>query len=902
MKIRRLMVGFGLLLAKAALAAAATAAAPASPAPGPALKTLHPNFALLDARGTNVLSSGQPVSTMKTCGQCHDAAYIASHAFHVDLGLKSFAASPKDWNTSPGLFGRWDPLRLRYLSQAGDERLDLSTPEWLMRNGDRVVGGGPATTSRKGLPLTALKPDAGDPETSLLAEDGTRSAWNWAESGTMETNCFLCHIERPDLAARSAALRAGRFGEANTATLSGLGVVDAGPAGWRWNRAAFTADGLLDNRKLSIQDPTNANCAACHGEVHPAGAAPLQVKACDLDQPQTATTGQVVASQRINASGLNLAGKSALSRSWDIHAERQLQCTDCHHALNNPAHASGLRSNRQAHLRYDPRTLDIGRYLQQPDHDFARGQSAQFHLAPQGKGSMRRCEGCHDAAASHANWLPYVETHMATLACESCHISRQHAPAIEAFDWTVLQADGQPARSCRGVQGPPGDVRSLVTGFEPVLMQRTNVDGASLLAPYNLITSFYWVYDDAQGHRRPVRLADLRAAFLDGQRHAAPIVAAFDANRDGRVDTAELRIDSPQKEAAVKARLAALGLRNARMEGQVQPFSINHGVTRGEFALNDCQACHQAASRVSQGIQLAGFAPVTPAFEAGNNVAASGDVVRRPDGSLFYQPAPGRDALYVFGASRLRWVDAFGAFAFVATLAGVAGHGLLRFIAYRKRPPMPAPTRRVQMYDAYRRFWHWLQAVSIIVLLATGIMIHRPDLFGAFTFGGMVTLHNVLAAILVLNAALSLFYHLATERMREYIPRPYGFFDDSIRQARYYVAGIFKGEPHPFEKRPNDRMNPIQKLTYFGILNVLLPLQILTGALMWGVQRWPEAAAALGGLPLLGPAHSLLAWLFGCFIVGHVYLTTTGATPLEAIRGMVTGYEDVEVHDAAASH
>ena len=183
-----------------------------------------------------------------------------------------------------------------------------------------------------------------------------------------------------------------------------------------------------------------------------------------------------------------------------------------------------------------------------------------------------------------------------------------------------------------------------------------------------------------------------------------------------------------------------------------------------------------------------------------------------------------------------------------------------------------------------------------MALLLTGLIIHRPDLFAVFSFAGVVSLHNVLAAILVVNAALSLFYHLATERMQEYIPRPYGFFDDAILQARYYTKGIFKGEPHPFEKRPDARMNPIQKLTYFGILNVLLPLQIVTGALMWGVQKWPEAAGALGGLPLLAPLHSLLAWLFASFIVGHVYLTTTGATPLEGIRAMVTGYEEVEAH------
>ena len=121
--------------------------------------------------------------------------------------------------------------------------------------------------------------------------------------------------------------------------------------------------------------------------------------------------------------------------------------------------------------------------------------------------------------------------------------------------------------------------------------------------------------------------------------------------------------------------------------------------------------------------------------------------------------------------------------------------------------------------------------------------------------------------------------------------------DDAIIQAKYYMTGIFKGESHPFEKRPDSRLNPIQKATYFGILNVLLPLQILTGALMWGVQRIPEFTNAHGGLPFLAPFHSLVAWMFAAFIIVHMYMTTTGATPLEAMRGMVTGYEEVEVHE-----
>lgn len=880
------------------------------------LKPLHPNIALLDAQGANVLQSRQAVSTMKTCGQCHDADYIAKHAFHVDLGLSEFGSKTvgkTDWNAGSGLFGRWDPLRYRYLTQTGDERLDLSTAAWLMTNGDRVVGGGPATTSRTGKPLVDLASKSSDPETALLAPDGNALTWNWGNSGTMEMNCFLCHIEQPNLRARSAAIRSGRFGIANTVTLSGLGIVESAADGkFAWNRSAFTADGLMDSRKLAIQDPTNANCASCHGEAHPGGATSIQVSACDLDQPQTATTGQVISGQRMKLSGVNLASKASLNRSWDVHAERQLQCTDCHHALNNPAQARGdLGSGRLSHLRYDPRTLDIGQYLQRPDHDLARGPGANSRGENSLKSDMRRCANCHDALASHNAWLPYVETHMATLACESCHIPQQYAPAIQTYDWTVLATDGQPAKSCRGVQGEPGNVRSLVTGFEPVLLGRQNTaEGARLsalaLAPYNMITSFYWVYDDALGHTRPVRQIDLQSAYFGkplyqglkspALRYAPDILAAFDGDKNGQIDVKELRIDSTAKQMAVKSRLEALGMKNPRMEGQVQPYAINHGVTKGAHALNDCAVCHGKDSRMSQGMTLATFAPVVPRMVNHANIKASGEIVRAPDGGLSYQPVLANDCLYVFGTSRIGFVDGIGIMAFLGTLLGVSGHGLLRYIAWRRRPFEVMHTHPVQMYDAYRRFWHWLQAISILILLCTGLVIHRPDLFAAISFPGVVTLHNVVAAILVGNAALSLFYHLATERMREYLPKPQGFIHDSMRQALFYSVGIFKGEAHPFEKRPDDRMNPIQKLTYFGILNVLLPLQIVTGALIWGLQWRPDLAAMFGGLPLLAPVHALGAWLFATFIVGHIYLTTTGPTPLEGIRAMVTGVEEVEDH------
>jgi thiosulfate reductase cytochrome b subunit len=65
---------------------------------------------------------------------------------------------------------------------------------------------------------------------------------------------------------------------------------------------------------------------------------------------------------------------------------------------------------------------------------------------------------------------------------------------------------------------------------------------------------------------------------------------------------------------------------------------------------------------------------------------------------------------------------------------------------------------------------------------------------------------------------------------------------------------------------------------------------------MWGIQQFPAVANLFGGLPFLAPFHSLVAWTFATFIIGHVYMTTTGATPLEATRAMITGYEEVAVH------
>ncbi|MBK8048691.1 MAG: cytochrome b/b6 domain-containing protein [Anaerolineales bacterium] len=508
---------------------------------------------------------------------------------------------------------------------------------------------------------------------------------------------------------------------------------------------------------------------------------------------------------------------------------------------------------------------------------------------------MRRCESCHNAAETHADWLPYAERHMDVMACESCHVAQMYAPALQSVDWTVLDQTGSAVTECRGITGTD-TITGLVTGFQPVLMQRQNIDGESQLAPYNLISSWYWLADDASGAPAPIPLEVLKAVYLENDAFAPDVVAAFDVNADKVIDATELKIDTPEKEAFIAGRLGALGYANPRIDGQVQPYSINHSVARGDWATRECQACHTEASAVTLPMQLTSNPPggVTPKFVSDNNVSASGALFN-DGGALYYEPVAENEDIYVFGRNRVSWVDWLGALAFVGTLLAVGVHATMRFYIALLRPQHEPKLKRVYMYPAYERFWHWLQTATIILLLFTGLVIHRPDMFGIFSFRHMVTMHNVLAVILVANAALSLFWHLAGGQIRQYIPRPYGFFDQAIEQSKFYLWGIFKGEPHPHVKTRREHLNPLQQVTYFGILNVLLPLQIVTGALMWGAQQMPTMAEKVVGLTELAPLHSLAAWVFATFIVAHVYLTTTGHEPMAGIKAMVTGWDEVEV-------
>lgn len=652
-------------------------------------RSIHPDVLLLDENGEPVARSAGALSLTRSCGECHDADYIEEHNYHASAGLEELhepGARPtaRPWDISPGLFGRFDPMLYRTLTPRGFEKLDMGTADWIRTMGPRHVGGGPAEVSRTGERLTELQAKAGfDPETHVLdPETGRPVPWDWQESGTVELNCLLCHTQSPNNALRIQTLTQGKFRWASTATLVGGGIVNETPVGFAWNPGAFKDDGKVEAAKIGISDPTSASCRQCHGRA--CRCADPVIFENSLSNWATETTGHVYSPEQVFESGMNVAGKAHLWTPWDVHAQRLLECADCHHSLNNPAYnQKESLDGSPSHLKFDARRLSEGDYLITPDHNFAKGHTAQGTVARRFDGSMRGCRDCHDAESVH-DFLPNKRTHFEKVGCQTCHIPRVLAPVRKSTDWTLLGADRGPLVDHRGVQGEINRPESLITGYEPTLLMHEEIDDRLRVGPHNLITSWYWIESEPP---RPVRKRDLEKALFAEDGYHPDVIAALDHNGDRSLSRAELRLDTQAKVDAVADRLKNVGVVEPRIRGEMQPYTVSHGVLAPSFAIRDCESCHGFDSRITRTAVLADYAPggVAPSLVEDSTARIRGEIVVEETGRVVFHPSIDRTFMYVHGTNQLAVWDILGLLLVLGTLAGVIIHGGLRFVASRKR-------------------------------------------------------------------------------------------------------------------------------------------------------------------------------------------------------------------------
>jgi Ni/Fe-hydrogenase b-type cytochrome subunit len=230
-------------------------------------------------------------------------------------------------------------------------------------------------------------------------------------------------------------------------------------------------------------------------------------------------------------------------------------------------------------------------------------------------------------------------------------------------------------------------------------------------------------------------------------------------------------------------------------------------------------------------------------------------------------------------------------------------------------PPPPPPRRIAYRHRLPTRLWHWLNALTVFVMLMSGLMIFNahPHLYwgqyGAnfdhswLSFHGrpipgwatIPSTYNLAAArrwhlafawLLVVPLLLFLITSLINRHaQRDLAPRP-----DEVRPSHIW----HDIREHARLRFPTGdaalRYNILQKLSYVAVILVLLPLMVLTGLTMSpGMDAaWPWLTIVFGGRQSARSIHFICAMALLAFIVVHLTMVVL-AGPINEIRSMITG-------------
>ncbi|MCL6416782.1 tetrathionate reductase family octaheme c-type cytochrome [Aestuariirhabdus sp. Z084] len=245
--------------------------------------------------------------------------------------------------------------------------------------------------------------------------------------------------------------------------------------------------------------------------------------------------------------------------------------------------------------------------------------------------------------------------------------------------------------------------------------------------------------------------------------------------------------------------------------------------------------------------------------------------------------------VYIPGRDGSPWLDRIALLLLVATCIGVAIHSVGRILMARQQPRRsPVRQQRIYVFKRFERFWHWAQALLIVLMLFTGFEIHGS--YRAMGIEDAMALHTLSAWLLIGLWVFAIFWHLTTGEWRHYIPTT----DKLVAVARYYAIDMFKGEPHPFRASALQKHNPLQRLAYLLFKVIMAPLIWLSGLLYLFYSDWTRWGLTGLELGTVAWIHTAAAYLIVIFFVGHVYLTTTGHSVFAHIKAMFTGWEEVD--------
>ena len=137
--------------------------------------------------------------------------------------------------------------------------------------------------------------------------------------------------------------------------------------------------------------------------------------------------------------------------------------------------------------------------------------------------------------------------------------------------------------------------------------------------------------------------------------------------------------------------------------------------------------------------------------------------------------------------------------------------------------------RSYPVWDAPTRWFHWINALSVLGLVAVGLVILNGSTLGITNAGkiALKTLHVWIGYVFVLNLFWRIVWALLGNRYaswRQMLPGGPGY----LRSLRSYVASFIAGTPEPYLGH-----NPLGRIGV-ALLFALIAVQAVTGVLLAG--------------------------------------------------------------------
>jgi len=202
-------------------------------------------------------------------------------------------------------------------------------------------------------------------------------------------------------------------------------------------------------------------------------------------------------------------------------------------------------------------------------------------------------------------------------------------------------------------------------------------------------------------------------------------------------------------------------------------------------------------------------------------------------------------------------------------------------------------TEKIYFYPLWLRIWHGFNALGIITLIFTGILMQSSNQSTGIDFKLLINLHNLAGVIVTISYFVFFIGNIVSGNGRYYLIKLKGFFSRPVKQAYYYAWGMFHGMKAPFPLTEKRKFNPLQKYIYVFVMYLVLPGVIITGFALLFPEVIIDELYGISGVFLTAVFHSALGFFISIFLIIHLYVASIGKSPLDNFKGIINGWHHI---------